>query len=90
MWRGQADKLSLLLPEGLKEISLHGCVKLYRQHVLLQDRCSQVSLAVNRWPTVQLCAARACIIMYLRAMSEKHLTLGKPSAGADLHCSSSA
>lgn len=90
IWGGQADKPPQLLPEGLKEISQHGCVKPNRQHVVLKARCSQVSLAVGRWPPAPACAARthlhacACIIMDLQAMREKYLTLGKPSAGADL------
>lgn len=91
IWGGQADKPPQLLPEGLKEISQHGCVKPNRQHVVLKAWCSQVSLAFNRWPPAPAFAARAhlhacaCIIMDLQAMREKDLTLGKPSAGADLH-----
>ena len=96
----QITQLSRLLPEGLtsnRDITAWACFTDLTACCFKWLIGSQVSLAIYRWPCIYVCECAhmyvcmrvlVCIIMDLPVLSEKHFSLGKPSAETDLHHSS--
>lgn len=90
------------LPEGLtsnRDITAWACFTKLTACCFKWLIRSQVSLAIYRWPCIYVCVCvrtsvcvcvhmLVCIIMDLPVLSEKHFSLGKPSAETDLHHSS--